>query len=341
MSLKSLTIKNFKILENINFSLDDNLTIISGPNGSGKTSILEGIYYTVNGKSFLTNNNKRLVNFEKNFFFLNLNFENDIVKTSYSKIEDKKNFTINDNKEKVLNLSLKFPFFVFSNNSLSVVRGSKLESYDFFNKILLRLFPSYLQAYREYIKALSIKRDLLRNDAKNDIINSWNRVLEKRRNLLTNKRLWLIENLNKILSSNIKINYFCNNLNKNLCDFLDEEKLKKRVIAGSHKDRFLIYKNNKEVRYFSSSGQQKSVFFEILRSLGILFLKEVNKKPVLLLDDFDSEFDRENMEKVLNSVKDLFQLIVSTTDESKFNKFNFKLIKIYKGHLGEVNDWKL
>lgn len=333
MDLEFFSTSNFKIIKDIEFYFDKNFTVISGPNGAGKTSILEAIYFCVNGKSFLTKINKRLLNFDENYFFIKLKFKSDIVTASFNINHEKRLFKLNDNIEKILQLSLKFPFFIFHNSSLSVVRGSILDSYSFFNKILLRLFPAYLQAYREYIKSLYIKRDLLRNEAGNDIINSWNRVLEKRRILLTNKRMWLVDKLNKILSSDIEIKYFCNNSNKNLSEFLDVEKLKRKVLAGSHKDKFLIYKNKKEVRYFASSGQQKEAFFQILKALGVLFAKEAEKKPVLLLDDFDSEFDKENMEKVLESVKDLFQIIITTTDETKYNKYNFKLIKIDKGQL--------
>jgi DNA replication and repair protein RecF len=335
LSLNYFQTCNFKIIKNINFNLDNKFTIISGKNGAGKTSVLESIYYCVNGKSFLTTVSSRLVNFNENYFFIKSVFGDFSVTASYDKITDKKVFKLNNSKEKVLNLSLKFPFFVFHNSSLSLVRGNLSDSYSFFNKILLRMFPIYLQAYREYIKSLSIKRDLLRKDVKNDIINSWNRVLEKRRKILTEKRIWLVDKLNSLSCSNIKIKYLCNNENKNLSDFLYDEVAKKRILAGSHKDRFLILKDGKEVRYFSSSGQQKSVFFEILVSLGLLFLKEVNKKPVLLLDDFDSEFDKLNMEKVLESVMDLFQIVLTTTDYLKYSKYNFKLLNINKGLIEE------
>ncbi len=335
LSLDYFQTCNFKILKNIEFNLDNKFTVITGENGSGKTSVLESIYYCVNGKSFLTTVNSRLINFDENYFFIKSKFGENTVTASYDKLTDKKVFKLNNKKEKALNLSLEFPFFVFHSISLSLVRGTASDSYSFFNKILLRLFPSYLQAYREYIKSLSIKRDLLRKEVKNDIINSWNRVLEKRRKILTEKRIWLVDKLNSLNSSNIEIKYLINNENKNLSDFLNLEIAKKRILAGSHKDKFLIFKNGKEVRYYSSSGQQKSIFFEILKSLGILFANEANKKPVLLLDDFDSEFDKVNLEKVLESVMNLFQIVLTTTDYSKYSKYNFKLLKINKGFIEE------
>jgi len=333
LSLESLELNNFKIIKNLKCEIDKDFTLISGENGAGKTSILEAIYFSVNGKSFLTKVNSRLVNFDSNYFFIKSKINNHEIKCSYDKLENTKNFKLNNSKERILNLSLKFPFFVFHNSILPVVRGPVLESYSFFNKILLRMFPLYLQAYREYIKSLSIKRELLKKEVKNDIINSWNRVLEKRRILLTEKRFWLVKRLNNILNSEIEIKYFCNKENQKLSDFLNEEKTKKRILVGSQRDKFLIFKENREVRFFSSSGQQKMVFFDILKAVGTLFKEETNKKPVLLLDDFDSEFDKENMEKTMEKLMKNFQLIITTTDQSKYKKYNFKLLRINKGQL--------
>lgn len=43
MHIKNLTLQNFKWFEHLEIDLHPNLTVIVGDNGSGKTSILEGI----------------------------------------------------------------------------------------------------------------------------------------------------------------------------------------------------------------------------------------------------------------------------------------------------------
>ena len=37
--------KNFKALRDVEITFDSRLTVLVGPNGSGKTSVLEGIYF--------------------------------------------------------------------------------------------------------------------------------------------------------------------------------------------------------------------------------------------------------------------------------------------------------
>ena len=43
MVIKSITLKNYRCFENIQMDFHEKLTVIVGDNGSGKTSILEGM----------------------------------------------------------------------------------------------------------------------------------------------------------------------------------------------------------------------------------------------------------------------------------------------------------
>jgi len=49
--------------------------MITGANGSGKTSIIESIYYLTNFKSFRTSNDKKIVKIGENSFIINLEGE--------------------------------------------------------------------------------------------------------------------------------------------------------------------------------------------------------------------------------------------------------------------------
>ena len=54
MTIGHLSINGFRNLDCVDMPLHSNVTIIHGENGSGKTSILEALYYLVYGKSFRT-----------------------------------------------------------------------------------------------------------------------------------------------------------------------------------------------------------------------------------------------------------------------------------------------
>ena len=54
MTLRRLQVSDFRCLQSTELELDPHFTLISGPNASGKTSLLEAIHVLSRGRSFRT-----------------------------------------------------------------------------------------------------------------------------------------------------------------------------------------------------------------------------------------------------------------------------------------------
>src|SRR6202030_3587375 len=61
MSLRRLQVTDFRCLQSVALDLDSRFTLISGPNASGKTSLLEAIYVLGRGRSFRTRRLEHLI----------------------------------------------------------------------------------------------------------------------------------------------------------------------------------------------------------------------------------------------------------------------------------------
>ncbi len=61
MPLRRLQVTDFRCLQSVGLELDPQFTLISGPNASGKTSLLEAIYVLGRGRSFRTRRIEQLV----------------------------------------------------------------------------------------------------------------------------------------------------------------------------------------------------------------------------------------------------------------------------------------
>ncbi|CAM5186818.1 AAA family ATPase [Alishewanella longhuensis] len=70
MSLVSLQLKQFRNFSELQFHANPAFNLISGENGSGKTSLLEAIYYLAHGRSFRTSRHQRLVQHDHEHFVL-------------------------------------------------------------------------------------------------------------------------------------------------------------------------------------------------------------------------------------------------------------------------------
>ncbi|MEA1974510.1 MAG: DNA replication and repair protein RecF, partial [Bacillota bacterium] len=136
-----------------------------------------------------------------------------------------------------------------------------------------------------------------------------------------------LENANSY--SEIKQN-FIKKIHKNIY----REKQLGYTLVGPHKDDFIIYLNNKEIKQFGSQGQQRTAALSLKLSEIELIKNETDEYPILLLDDVFSELDinrQINLIKIFNKT----QTIITSTnfDEILKNKVNnYKIIKIENGN---------
>jgi len=68
MFLKHLYLNNFRLLPFIDLEFANEINLLSGSNGLGKTSILEAIHYLALTKSFRANNDSTAIRFNCNYF---------------------------------------------------------------------------------------------------------------------------------------------------------------------------------------------------------------------------------------------------------------------------------
>ncbi len=326
--LESFWCKNFRCFLDRHFVFDKNFTIINGKNGSGKTSILEGIYLSVRGKSFLTGKNSNLVKRGMEYFSLKTIFEGNEIKAFYSVKEGKRVLSLNGKMVSSGEISHTFPLFVFNGRLINAIRKDLVSLYKFFNIILSLYDRTYMKEYMEYKRALNEKRALLTSKTESDTIFSWNRIISFKSDEIRKKRILFVKKINSYLEGDISILY-------KIKDKKEEERLlfkreieQGRILTGCHRDRFFIFKDNEDLRFFYSSGQQKNIFFKVIRAVGNVFFEKTGKNPVLLLDDFDSELDVDNLEECLKSVLNRFQIVLTTTDVRKFKTFNHSLIEL-------------
>ena len=128
MTLRQISLNNFRNLQPATLELNPRLNILYGSNASGKTNFLEAIYVLCQGQSFKTKSLSQCIQHTKSSLLLFSYFSNYKVGISRSS----KSMTIRVNNEtinKVSTLAEKSPVRIVNSNTLNLIIGSPSTGY--------------------------------------------------------------------------------------------------------------------------------------------------------------------------------------------------------------------
>ena len=78
MKIKKIRVKNFRNIEECEIDFSDGVNLLYGNNAQGKTNIVEAIYLFSRGKSFRAREEKELIKFGEEGFYLYIDYESNI-----------------------------------------------------------------------------------------------------------------------------------------------------------------------------------------------------------------------------------------------------------------------
>ena len=79
MFLKKLSLINYKNFSSANFGFDEKINCIVGPNGIGKTNVLDAIYHLSFGKSYFNPVSTQNIRHGEEFFVIDGEFKNKYI----------------------------------------------------------------------------------------------------------------------------------------------------------------------------------------------------------------------------------------------------------------------
>ncbi|CCQ96926.1 DNA replication and repair protein RecF [[Clostridium] ultunense Esp] len=342
MNVESIRLINFRNYHNLNINLNKNINIFVGKNAQGKTNLLEAIYFCAMGKSFRTNRDKEIINFNKHEAYIgakiNINKREKIIEIKLEKDRPKR---IKVNKIELKNfkeLNSGLNVVIFSPDDLKLIKDGPGERRNFLDMSISQIKPVYKYNINKYNKILFQRNNLLKsNKPKSHIINLleiFDIQLAKIGTEIIIYRIQFIENLSKIAKEihkkltlereelNLNYNSNVNISDKNIIEKKFLEQLKTNVdkdlitgitSIGPHRDDIQIQINGIDARVFASQGQQRTIVLSIKLSEVEIIKMERGVYPVLLLDDVYSELDLDRRKYLTETFKDM-QTIITSTD---------------------------
>jgi DNA replication and repair protein RecF len=316
--LERVYLRNFRLFREREFVLKEGINIICGKNGSGKTSFLESIYVLNYGKSFRTKEIKEIRR-EKDFYIEGKIRErgfSDIIRFYYD--GEKKVSFLGEKKIKISDMINKFFSIYLNSDKIQRFFKERSEGRKTIDLLCSGINPLYLKELLKYNRILRNRNKLLKSIVREDFnYKSWTENLIVQGKVIKEKRDKFLKEINEILSiKKIELRLIRMKEEKNL---FFKEKRYKRTLFGPHLDFVKVFKEGKDLKIFGSTGINKSVFFDIVDGYIKIYNEKRGSAPLLMLDDFDSDLDYDNLKKNINRFES--QTILSfVNDDFNFNE---------------------
>jgi len=342
MYLKSIYINNFKNFKESEFSFSERINCIIGPNGVGKTNLLDSIFYLSFCKSCFNNIDTANINFDEKYFSLQATYtkpngDNDIIHCALSK-DKKKVFKKNDKQYDRLSDHIgQVPLIMITPNDILLINGGADERRKYFDAFISQFDNEYLVTVINFNKLLTDRNKLLKNETGDfdaDLFSVLNERMAYFGEKIHKKRKEVLENIipvfqkyYTIISDNERVTIeYESQLNKNdllsmLGSTLERDKILGYTSAGIHRDDFSFVMNDSPVKNFGSQGQKKTFLLALKFTQQEYTFNKTNIKPILLLDDLFDKLDKARVAQIISVVSsDLFgQIFISDTDKSNLS----------------------
>ena len=333
MILKTLRVQNFRTHSDFILEIGEKSTLISGANGSGKTSLLEAIYFALQGTSFRSSDKEILRNDGSSWFRIDLKDSKDSLRTiifNDAVQKSKKQFLVDGNKKARLSANLRIPVVLFEPDDLQLLSGSPTRRRNFLDYFLSQIFPSFQLALTRYNKALKQRNNLLKRDnVSKDELFPWNLMLAEYGAEIISKRQDFLELLNSKIEEvyfeisgvkdEIKIDYLGEKVSKNeilaiLSENIERDKILGYTNFGPHKHDIQFIFNKKPAQNVASRGENRSLVLALKFIETDILADLTSKRPIVLLDDVFSELD-DDRQKLLTKHFSKYQTIITSTNE--------------------------
>lgn len=335
MIVNSLQIENFRNHRLLSFEFKNGINAFVGRNGSGKTNIVEAIYYLSLARSFRTLDNDELIRkgFKNARIVANVS-EGEIHRQIEILItKEGKQVLVNGKKlTKLSELSNTVNVVLFEPKDVMLFRGSPRDRRYFLDSSLSKKSAAYFDYLSRYEKVLRERNEILKSDIIDEnLLEANTELLIKLSSSIVNYRSMYVKDINDILikitraltgvHESIEVRYYPyvhndENFEENARAIykrtLQSDIEHKATSIGIHREDFSVFYKGKDIASFGSQGENRIVALA-LKLAPYFLIEDREKRPVVVLDDVFSELDQTHKMRLLRFTRRFEQVFITST----------------------------
>jgi DNA replication and repair protein RecF len=360
MHLAGLWLTDFRCYREAELRLATGVTVISGANAQGKTSLLEAVAWAATGTSFRGVPDAALVRTGCEAAILRA----EVVDGTRVQLLEAEIRATGRNRVRVNRQALKraqdradlVRVTVFSPDDLQLVKGSPAGRRDYLDDLLVALAPRYVAVRGDYERVLRQRNALLRHGIRNEddasTLEVFNTQLARAGAELTRGRLRMLGQLTPLVDTAYRelagsdastdATYEsawlapADHVESSLLAALRERRkaeIERGVtLTGPHRDEWRLRVDGLDSRSHASQGEQRTLALALRLAGHRLCTDVIGTPPVLLLDDVFSELDNQRAAALLAHL-DAGQTLVTTAGAVPAGLHAEQLLRVDAGRL--------
>jgi DNA replication and repair protein RecF len=356
MRLTQLQIKNFRNLEMIELTPVNGVNLILGDNASGKTSLLEAIYYLSHIRSFRTPYVTDLILRQSPYLQLVANIqteEEQVIPLGIRRSRNKSEIRVNKQPiKRVSDIAAQFPVLAIHPDSYKLITGSPSQRRQYLDWGVFHVEHGFFKAWQRFKKSLLQRNAALKSKQKFDVCQLWNKEISNTAHYIDELRQQYFGKLSPYLVDLTK-QFFINDtvtieykrgwpVDKKLSDLMEENLQKERMKGytqyGPHRAEITIKVNGQSAQTCISRGQQKTLVALMRLAQAKQFSEATDKPCVLLYDDLPAELDATHRKLILSVLADMnIQLFITAIEENQIDLSHWPVKKKFHVEHGKIS----
>jgi DNA replication and repair protein RecF len=333
-----LTLRDFRTYAAAEVQFGPGLTVVTGRNGTGKTNLLEAIYFACTGRSCRTGNERECIRFGAELTRLELQCEDagqtHELSVGFQPGEPKRLRVDGAAVDRLTDVSTRPLVSVFLPDRLELVTGAPALRRAHLDQVVAALRPARAATRRAYTAALGQRNALVAairaGRAGRGSLPAWDAELARHGIALMADRAHAVEELRPRfgahaeglgLSGDAEVVYrprskaaTADELAAELTERADSDLERGFTGHGPHRDELVLRREGRELRAYGSRGQQRLGLLALLLAEREALADSRGAPPLMLLDDVMSELDAGRRARLIEVLRGGGQSLITTTD---------------------------